>query len=604
MPFSFESPFALALLAAIPGAVWLARRSLSGLARGRRILAISLRSIILALVALALAGLRVEKISERIACVFIVDRSSSIPPDRREAMLPFVGQAVERSRARRPDDLAGVIAFGAKPGIEVSPRRDFFFDGFYTVIEPDATDIAGAIRLGAGCFPPGCARRIVLLTDGNETAGRAIEEARAAGARGIAIDVVPIRYAYEPEVRLEKLVVPEGIRAGEPFEVRAVVSASQEGTGTLRIFENGRIVESREVSYGPGRTVYAATLRRADPGAYRYEAQIEAEEDSLPANNLAHGFAILRGQPKVLLCAGGRDRGPGSDRLPAALRDEGIAVVPVAPGSLPVDPEAYIEFDALVLDDVHAADLGTERMDLIHGLVRDIGLGLVAVGGPDAFGAGGYGGTALEKALPVTMDLRGKRILPNGAIVLIFHTCEFPAGNDWAKKIAKAAIDVLSPRDLVGVLHYGQGEEWLFPLQPANPARMFPLIDGMFAGDMPDFDATLKMAAVGLTAVAASIRHIVIISDGDPSPPSPGVLSALIQGRITASTVFITSHGGVEAAEGQKRMQFVAGSTGGRFWPLSLGDVGKLPQIFIREATEVRRAVIVEEPFVPRVVQP
>ena len=52
------------------------------------------------------------------------------------------------------------------------------------------------------------------------------------------------------------------------------------------------------------------------------------------------------------------------------------------------------------------------------------------------------------------MDVSQKKVLPKGALAIILHTCEFPEGNTWAKRITKQAIKVLGAQDEVGVLAY------------------------------------------------------------------------------------------------------------------------------------------------------
>ena len=52
--------------------------------------------------------------------------------------------------------------------------------------------------------------------------------------------------------------------------------------------------------------------------------------------------------------------------------------------------------------------LGTERMDALQVYVRDVGRGLVMIGGHDSYGAGGYARTPLEETLPVEMDVRDR----------------------------------------------------------------------------------------------------------------------------------------------------------------------------------------------------
>jgi len=111
--------------------------------------------------------------------------------------------------------------------------------------------------------------------------------------------------------------------------------------------------------------------------------------------------------------------------------------------------------------------------------VHDAGVGFVMVGGENSYGPGGWRGTPVEEMLPVTMDQPQRRVIPNGALVLILHTCEIPDGNFWAKEIGLAALNVLSPKDYMGVIDYGfpGGEQWVFkPTLVGDKAKLAALI--------------------------------------------------------------------------------------------------------------------------------
>jgi uncharacterized membrane protein len=58
-------------------------------------------------------------------------------------------------------------------------------------------------------------------------------------------------------------------------------------------------------------------------------------------------------------------------------------------------------------------------MNTLPAYVRDLGRGLVMIGGPDSYGAGGYLRTPLEEALPVDMDVRSRTQEPNLALVFV-----------------------------------------------------------------------------------------------------------------------------------------------------------------------------------------
>lgn len=260
---------------------------------------------------------------------------------------------------------------------------------------------------------------------------------------------------------------------------------------------------------------------------------------------------------------------------------------------MPADPEELRRYDCIVLANLSREFLSPEQMAVVESCVKDQGAGLVMIGGDQSFGAGGYLNTPIERALPVSMDLKNQKVMPSGALGIVLHTCEFAEGNSWGKKISKAAIDVLSPQDYAGLLYFGygtgsSGENWLFvPTLVLRKRWMFSLIDGCEPGDMPDLDRIVSMAVKGLTNLSnVSLKHCIIITDGDPSPPTANTIAAAKNGKITITVITIAPHGGADVAA----MKNVAEQTGGSYY--SPSDPRKLPQIFVKEAAIVRKSLI------------
>jgi hypothetical protein len=229
-----------------------------------------------------------------------------------------------------------------------------------------------------------------------------------------------------------------------------------------------------------------------------------------------------------------------------------------------------------------------------------MGGGLIMTGGHEAFGAGGWIGSPLEEVMPVTFEIKHKRVIPRGALVLIMHSCEIPRGNFWGKEVAKKSVDTISSRDYIGVLAFSwspSGENWEVPLQLAtNKEAIKGAIDQMAIGDMPDFDPTMRMALKALKATDAAQKHIIMISDGDPSRPSPSLLKQFKEARITCSTIGIGYGSHVRDAS----LREIAKITGGRFY--ACRNPRTLPQIFVKESKVVRRPLIIDEPFPPQVL--
>ena len=83
-------------------------------------------------------------------------------------------------------------------------------------LRTDATNIASALKLAQASFPEDSAKRIVVVTDGNENLGDARLVARSLADAGIGIDVVPIVLNSQAEVAVEKIALPPDIRRGQP----------------------------------------------------------------------------------------------------------------------------------------------------------------------------------------------------------------------------------------------------------------------------------------------------------------------------------------------------------------------------------------------------
>lgn len=605
MPVNFAHPLYLLFLALIPIVFLLARRSLAGLGRGRHRAAVLLRAFLVGCVVLAIAQIQWKDEQDKLEVLFLLDNSRSIPEDLREQALAAIDAARKGMRADR--DEASLIVFGKSATIEhelkpTGPARK----QINSLVGVDQTNISAALDYALNSFKAGYKKRIVIFTDGNATTGTAREQIEAARERGVVIDVVPLRYNLAREAFIEKVVMPNEVKVGEPYVVRVVVRSLARTRATLELYENRSLVSSRKLSLEPGLRVetFARNLRRT--GFFNVRAVLRTEEggDTIYQNNQAFGFVYVRGQAKVLYIAG-LETPEGTEQLRDAMALERINYQLAGPADVPKDANILQQYDAIILDNVPKYELTLGQQLAIESSVKNQGLGLVMIGGPDSFGAGGWEDappekTPVERALPVYMEPKQKTIIPNGALAIIMHSCEFANGNDWGRKVTMKAVDMLSAKDYVGVVYYDMaGSTWRFPMQVARNKRALKAkIKGMEPGDMPNFDPSMRMAINGLVKVKASTKHMIILSDGDPSPPSPGLLKTCRDNKITITTIAIQPHSGKNGPE-VALMKRIANATGGKFYYLTGPQL--LPKIFIKETKRVARPLIRNIEFIPRV---
>ncbi len=592
MRFHFTHPMWLAALpAAIAWVVYLSMQTHVMLPGWRRYVAGGLRLACVTAVVLALAGLQWLHPQEGMNVVFLLDRSDSVPYAQQEWGRNL---ANELARSKPASDRAGLVVFGAEAALEASARPAFQTEKVLAVVPTDRTDLGAAIRLGTAAFPETGQKRLVLLSDGNENLGDGLGALLAAAPLGVTLDAIPLGGQRRGDAALQRIAMPGQLQKNQTFEIKTFIVSDRARPAALRFFRDDRFLGEQAVQLEPGKNLFALPQTLSEPGFYRYDVQMDAAEDAVPLNNRAIGFAMVRGDPRLLLVTSDAEL---DAPLAAALRQGRLEVRVAGPNGLPETLAELQSFDAIVLSNIAAGDLGRERMLLLESAVRDFGVGLVCVGGDQAFTAGGYRGTPLESALPVSMELDSRKVLPNGALVLVVHATEFPNGNQWARDIAYAALEALGPQDEMGIVLWDGLTRWLYPLEKVgDKKRMRAQITGMMPGDMPDFQPVMQIAFDALRSSSANLKHMVVFSDGDPGAPADALVQGIVENRITISSVMIGGHVKPDT------MLWMAERGRGRFYEVNAP--AELPQIFVKEAAVILKAAIFEEPFRPQTAAP
>lgn len=607
IPIGFERPAALVLLGVLPVIWWMIfrRRHATGIARSW--VSATARSLLITLLALSLAQPSIVRRGDGVTVLVVGDVSQSIPSEALAKAERALHAAL--SATTQPENRVGVVtvARGASVAQMPEPQGEVSFGSHGGDI--DATDLAKGVRRALALLPADTMNRVLLVSDGNETSGSLREAALLARANGIPIDVLPIEY------RLDKVTVFEGIRAptrarvGQSVDLRLFIRNQGGASGTVYLTENGRAVDldstspgdGRRVTLVPGPNTIEVPLSLDSPGAQRYEAVFEPDEasaDGIVQNKRGATTVFVAGEGRVLVV----DSSEESSSLVQALRTGGLTVDVAAPDALEQGIAFIAGFDALVLVNVarYEIDNATDRM--LHAYVHDLGGGMLVIGGDKSFGAGGWFDSETARAWPVKLDPPATRELPRGALALVMHSCEMADANHWSEVVAISAIEALSRLDYIGIVVFGwggaqlvNGSSWYYPMQLAgDKTAAIAAAKSMPVGDMPDFADSMEVALEGLRSVKAGQRHAIVISDGDPMPPSKELLDKYRELKITVTTVMLAGHGDAQQLQNMKAM---AELTGGSFY--SVTNPKLLPKIFVKEASLVSRTLIVEGDYQP-----
>ena len=595
----FSAPqVALVLLFLLP-IIWIIGWPRHAFRRRRDISSMVLRSLIIVLLALALAGMQSVQAVDRLAVVFLVDASDSMGPAAEDGQLEFLREAIA---AKPADDTWAAVLFGDN----AVPETDFSLVGeierFTATPLTTGTDIANAIQTALSMFPPDASRRIVLLSDGQATSGDAIARAQRAAVSGVEISYVPFYREPAPDVRVTSMDAPGRVAEKQSFDITVGLHAERATPATLLIFSGGRLIHEEALDLQAGDTRYSLTQESEKSGFLDFTAQIvvPGEYDSFNQNNQLGAFSQVIGPSRVLLVS--VDPSETEFLLPA-LQQAGVLVDVASPENLPVTMAGLANYKSVILANVPATDLSRAQMTLLDLYVSDIGGGLLMIGGPDSYAPGGYYQTPLERTLPVDMQIKDQRRLPQLTIAYLIDRSGSMGqigrsgvpNLELAKRAIVLSLELLQPTDRVAIGTFDTGGAWVVPFQPVNDAQaLIAMTNTIRSGGGTDILAGLRLVERDIIDEPSQVKHLILLTDGGASP------TGLVELTETLHEFFDVTLSAIAIGRNSATfLETMAEAGQGNYYRVE--DVEQIPLIFAQETVLASRSYIVEESFTPRI---
>ncbi|QDV43027.1 von Willebrand factor type A domain protein [Stieleria neptunia] len=644
------------LIPAVPFLIWYHLRSLSDFPVWQKRVSLALRIVVLGLLAAALAGPVLMRETDRQMVVFAIDRSESIDQAARDQTNTFLAQAIQAAEQadvdvrflefdREPRSLRDEWTVGSEPteGPEehdsVAESDDAADDATATTdaaantddshaeatspgqdadaqptdeqqtdaqqndgADPDparrGTDLEAAVRTAIASMPPSRVRRVVLLSDGNATGGGDVIAAAAEG--GVPIWTVPLPSRSDPEVQLTRVDAPTQVRQGQPFFVEVIVSSNRDTEGYIDLYRGDIQIgdeEPKPVKIKKGENTFRFRQTVLGKRQESFAARLRGFDDTLLDNNAAETVVYAQGRPRVLLVDPDLDQ---TDSLRWALDEQSIDVEVRPPEGIPSDLTEIQGYECLVLSNVPATAMSMRQMDLIRIYVKELGGGLVMLGGDQSFGLGGYYRTQVEEILPVRSNFEKEREKPSLAMMLVIDKSGSMGGQkiELAKDAARAAVELLGPRDAIGVIAFDGSAYTVSELRStSDKGQIIDAISTIEASGGTNMYPGMIDALDALRGATAKLKHVILMTDGVSSPGDfQGAASDMSANRITLSTVAL----GQGASE--DLLEELAQIGGGRYYFCDSPDA--VPQVFAKETVEASKSAINELPFTAQLVRP
>jgi Mg-chelatase subunit ChlD len=589
MTFGLLAPRMLLLLLVVPLVV-LAGRRWRGAAW-----AAALRALGAVALVLVLAGAYVQRPRPSGgACVILtVDMSASVA---RAGLDAAVGMLPVLERALGPHDVVGAVAFGGDARVLAPPSHEPLAPAALVAaadaagLDPDSSDLAGALALATSLCPDTTQPAVLLFSDGQETRGSALAEA------AVTEPPVPVFPVALPETEIPRAIIRRvlaPVRAPNhvmvPLEAVVESHAPVPADATLVMAVDDGAPREVAATLLPGLTLVALPYRASGRGLHQLDAALRLPPDGPLLPGAAHLALEVTAAPHVLVAS---ER--GSSVVATVLAGRGLDVDLVAPAALAQQVPRLDREDVVVLDDVGRGSVpATALPPLVRWVAR--GGALLVTGGPHLFGDRGWAESPLAPLLPVELlsqEPEPKEREPIALELVIdrsnsmgYSTRPDPSGEgekmEYARRAALAVLDQLGPHDLAGAIAFDSQPYELGPLVPVADGRpaLAARIRALKHGGGTDFKEALDIARRGLVASGRRVRHIILLTDGDTNRRADDhldLIASLARDDVTVTTIRIGSD-----TVNLELLQQISSETGGEFHHVA--EVAALPQLMIRD---------------------
>ena len=373
----------------------------------------------------------------------------------------------------------------------------------------------------------GSGSQVVLVTDGNNNAGKdlteALEFARETDTRV---------YLVEPELEVNDLSVQvlgdKTVVVENENEFEILVSQANDGLASyfLKVYVDGELSQSKHFSQETREMTIPITRAFDTLGAHTLRVEIEPDgEDLNDINNEFDKALYVVPKPKITLVTDEPDSPLG--QILTNLYE--VSVVNDYPGANKIE-----DSKALVLDNRFINTLSEKEVKEIKTYVSD-GNGLVVVGGEGAYNYGNYLNSSLEALLPVISkpsEFKGGR-----NIILILDVSPSTDAHGTLGDILGNAIFILRNENLkdanAGVIAFGStgvdvSDGFVFLGLPRNLETLEEDISQLTPDQQSEtfLDQGLKTARKMLETEDGELDAIVITDGGIEDSYGPSLAEA------------------------------------------------------------------------------
>lgn len=488
----------------------------------KNIISLALHLVIAVLVSISFADPRYLSIDKETEVYLLVDASASEKPstDKIDETIKKVSKKVLKT----PNTKVGVIPFAKKAttlvelGGKFNSINDVYEDKNF---DYTATNLEEALLYTSEKFKEDSYKRIVLISDGNETDGEAINTIETLMQEGITVDVINMNAEFTSEISITGIKYTDKTYLNREEEVEVLINASSTCSVTVNLYKEGELDSTKNSYLNNGLNVITFPLDTSAPGEFKYKVVVTGEEgtefkDTFIENNSRSFIQNVSSDFKYLFL-GSSEAELNKFRNLANLSAETNIDTFINKKNVPYSLEDLIKYDEVILSDLDFTTLNNYS-ELINNLSK-----AVSIYGKSVFTFGSTNvGNTNDPALVSYNDLLPVQYQPDDsrALVLVLDSSGSMGGNNINMVIAgaKEVVKKLNVNDSIAVVTFETNT--VVPVtmttirNEKNRQEILNKIDRIKVGGGTNMMNALDEAYKQIQGVTAEYKNIISLTDG------------------------------------------------------------------------------------------
>ena len=492
------------------------------------IISLIIHIVITVLVVLAIAGLSRTTLLTETTIYVVADVSHSS-----ERNLDEIDEYIKEISENLPEKTKmGVVCFGKNSIITTSLGRKIV-SVKESGVDDSATDIAKALTFTEGLFTGDSLKKIILITDGNDTVNENVGTIASTVERlienGVQIDAIFLDNTLgenDKEVQLLEAEYSKTSYLGKANTAKLLVQSSCTTQGMLEVYSRVKgdlTSEFEKVSQSvvlleKGLTTTTVALPSNESNTYEYKVVITAQDDTSDANNIRYFTQTVVGKEKILLITGEQNDVSLVKSVYGEKSEITSYVVNTSGSRVPFTLEELVEYDEIVLSNVDIKNIRNVNafIDSIDMVVSQYGKSLVTIG--DVKIQTNFDDPVYQKfaeLLPLNFGTTKRDGRLYTIVLDVSHSMYMASKFTIAKQSAIQLISVLDPEDYICLVEFSGDVKVQTPQKVKDcKEKLTKYINDLTPSHGTDIGLGLEEAIKTINALNLTENQVMVISDG------------------------------------------------------------------------------------------